>query len=443
MAVSALTFSGSPVLYDASRKTSAAPTSLYSKIASGLMGVAPVSEYLTKTVPNAMSVCTAKSPTNAKTLLLRVCDAVRSFIVNYWSSAARVGGRQSTQQTPQAGQHSGSLGSWRRGGLPGKEPGNKTTSILGGSRWPAPTRPTQGRFPQSAARMVNPSSPGMVSGGPTPTAEKLKSEANELYRRGKMGAAIDLYTECHCLCPQWVVPLVNRALCHRKAENWCRVIDDCNKALAIDASSMKAYYYLGQAYMGTGDNDMAQKALKRALELARETESSIKEEVWRALARAKYEAHCIHAAERNAQRLQLQTKLQAALKSQAQQRLDNLVAGGTGWHETEKDVADDLRTSLEHLDAMFARDAHRDNGTEPPSWATCQLTLEVFHEPVLTPSGISYEHAAMEEHLRKVGNFDPVTRAPMTAKDLRRNVGLRSAIEHYLEENPWAWSYAM
>jgi len=60
---------------------------------------------------------------------------------------------------------------------------------------------------------------------------------------------------------------------------------------------------------------------------------------------------------------------------------------------------------------------------------------------VVTPCGISYEQNTLLEHLRKVGEFDPVTRRPLKEKDLRKNVGLRNAIECYLNDNPWAWEY--
>ena len=42
------------------------------------------------------------------------------------------------------------------------------------------------------------------------------TQGNELFARGKLLAAIDAYTEAYTLCPQWTVPLVNRALCQRK-----------------------------------------------------------------------------------------------------------------------------------------------------------------------------------------------------------------------------------
>ncbi|KAI4979438.1 hypothetical protein ZWY2020_016191 [Hordeum vulgare] len=48
-----------------------------------------------------------------------------------------------------------------------------------------------------------------------------------------------------------------------------------------------------------------------------------------------------------------------------------------------------------------------------PDYLCCQITFEIFRDPVITPSGVTYERAILIEHLRKVGNFDPVTREPL------------------------------
>ena len=74
---------------------------------------------------------------------------------------------------------------------------------------------------------------------------------------------------------------------------------------------------------------------------------------------------------------------------------------------------------------------------------TCRLTMELFREPLITTSGLSYEATALQEHFSKVGKFDPVTRKPMSAEQAIPNLGLRAATEHYLREHPWAWSDVM
>lgn len=67
------------------------------------------------------------------------------------------------------------------------------------------------------------------------------------------------------------------------------------------------------------------------------------------------------------------------------------------------------------------------------------VAMQVFREPVITPSGCSYERSALLEHLSKVGKFDPITRQPMSESDVTLNVGLRNATQQYLDEHPWAW----
>lgn len=39
---------------------------------------------------------------------------------------------------------------------------------------------------------------------------------------------------------------------------------------------------------------------------------------------------------------------------------------------------------------------------EPASAFTCPITMEVFRDPVMSPSGLSYERSALLEHLNKV-----------------------------------------
>ena len=69
-----------------------------------------------------------------------------------------------------------------------------------------------------------------------------------------------------------------------------------------------------------------------------------------------------------------------------------------------------------------------------------QLTFEVFRDPVVAPSGHSYERVAVMEHLRRVGKFDPVTREPLVESDLRPNHSLRNAAHEWLNDHAWAFA---
>ena len=71
--------------------------------------------------------------------------------------------------------------------------------------------------------------------------------------------------------------------------------------------------------------------------------------------------------------------------------------------------------------------------------ACAPFSVDIMLDPVTTPDGITYERSALVEHLRKVGNFDPVTRRALATSALVPNLGLREAINAYLEQNPWAY----
>ncbi|CAD7697015.1 unnamed protein product [Ostreobium quekettii] len=262
-------------------------------------------------------------------------------------------------------------------------------------------------------------------------AEQLKTEGNKLFRMGRYDAAADQYTEALALWPGWTVPLVNRAFCHKKKGNWTGVERDCRKALEINAGEFKAHYFLGQALEQQNAYTEAVSHLAKALETAREKDDSIKDEIWKELARIKYGAWQQQAAARAAERAMLRQQLDKMLSER---------------HDRELNVATDVDALREKhaqdrkaWDRLFELAARQDEPEEIPNAFTCRLTMDVFREPVCTPSGLSYERTALLEHLQKVGSFDPVSRDPCTADMIIPNLGLRDATQEYLEEHPWSW----
>jgi STIP1 family protein 1 len=70
---------------------------------------------------------------------------------------------------------------------------------------------------------------------------------------------------------------------------------------------------------------------------------------------------------------------------------------------------DDATTShlkqLEALETVFEKAAEDDTPSEVPDYLCCRITLDIFHDPVITPSGLTYERAVILEHLQKVTCF--------------------------------------
>lgn len=63
-----------------------------------------------------------------------------------------------------------------------------------------------------------------------------------------------------------------------------------------------------------------------------------------------------------------------------------------------------------------------------------------MHDPVLTPAGTSYDRVSILKHL-KVSSADPVTRQPLSEKQLRPNIALKEVSAEFLERNGWAVDY--
>lgn len=72
-----------------------------------------------------------------------------------------------------------------------------------------------------------------------------------------------------------------------------------------------------------------------------------------------------------------------------------------------------------------------------PDWLIDGITFEVMHDPVMTPSGTSFDRGGIVKYVEKAG-VDPLTREPMSVKDLRPNYALKAACEEFLTKNGWA-----
>ncbi|MEW5305585.1 MAG: hypothetical protein WDW38_008067 [Sanguina aurantia] len=254
-------------------------------------------------------------------------------------------------------------------------------------------------------------------------AEGLRLEGNALFAKGKYGAAVQTYTEGITMNSENTALWVNRALCYKKLGDYDKVLNDADNALHLNINHMKAHYLAGVAHHHRLDHKMAISHLQKALHAARVSGDSIKDEIWHELARAKYA------------NWQLAAKQRKDTIEAVEAQLTELVASKTT--HLSPASPDALRSQLLSVLAL-ARE--KDTVKEVPSLFVCPLTMEVYRDPAITPTGQSYERAAMLEHLSKVGKFDPITRAPVTEKDLIPNLGLRSAIEQYLDANQWAWA---
>lgn len=72
---------------------------------------------------------------------------------------------------------------------------------------------------------------------------------------------------------------------------------------------------------------------------------------------------------------------------------------------------------------------------EIPDHLLDPISFEMFTNPVITPSGITYEKAHILEHLKRRGKFDPITRQELTEDQLYPNLTIKEAVDSYRATN--------
>lgn len=113
------------------------------------------------------------------------------------------------------------------------------------------------------------------------------------------------------------VLLLNRALCNRKLHKWDAVEADCQRVLALDSESIKGHYYLGLAMQHQLPPRLQQAAkhLHKAMEHARQQGDTIKDNIWKELAKVKFALWEHEHAERAAAYQALHSRLEAVLRT--------------------------------------------------------------------------------------------------------------------------------
>ena len=329
------------------------------------------------------------------------------------------------------------------------------------------------------------------------SASILKQEGNNHFRKGDWGAAVRLYTDAivragmpaesvqtrhHASTPpaprqtldgSMSVLYSNRGMAHKKLENFEAVLSDAKEAVRLDSENMRGHYLLGVARctLAGEDLDMMQRGLEALAEARRLAD---RKGCSKALLQDFARAQALHAKRRwrlalhaerlrEAQYMSLLTSLlpapaltdaaggcaspsasgvsaATAVPSEAVAQPAAAPSGSSPVVAPEQ--AELVKGMLAHFEAREAaraaeEAAERDGAV--PSFVTCGITMEPMLDPVVSPaSGLSFERSAVERWLTQGKMEDPITRQPLTLAGLRPNVGLKGAIEAYLEDHPWA-----
>ncbi|XP_057311811.1 E3 ubiquitin-protein ligase CHIP-like [Hydractinia symbiolongicarpus] len=270
------------------------------------------------------------------------------------------------------------------------------------------------------------------------SATELKEQGNRLFAARSYDDAIGCYTKAIIKNPTSATFYNNRALCYLKLKKWALAIADCQHSIEVDAKSVKGHFFLAQAYFENGLYDEAIANFKQAHELAKDQKLNFGDDIASALRAAKKKRWNVMEEKRIQQEIELESYLNRLILEEKERKIVQLQQDGCSDEEAVKSIETDTSKRLSEVTNLFSEIDERRKKREVPDQICGKISFEIMRDPVITPSGITYDKKDIEEHLQRVGHFDPVTRAALKASQLIPNLAIKEVIDEFLEKNGWA-----
>lgn len=299
------------------------------------------------------------------------------------------------------------------------------------------------------------------------SSNKFKEEGNKLFMKRNYKEAIEMYTKALDKSIS-STHYTNRALCYFKLQQWSATIEDCRRAIELDPHSVKAFFFMGQSLCESFHFDEGIVHLKRAHELTKELNENYGDEITRTIRNAKRRRWNYLEDKRIKQEVELQVYLNRLMLEDKQKQIQKIRSNNTNKissdldsiasaepnqasakneneitnaDQNEKQLIDnieqDFQQRFDELARLFTENDSRRQKREIPDFLCGKISFELMNDPVITPSGITYDRNDIEQHLHKVGRFDPVTRTELTIDQLIPNLAIKEVIENFVNENEW------
>lgn len=274
---------------------------------------------------------------------------------------------------------------------------------------------------------------------------ELKEQGNRFFSARKYDEAVGCYSKAIIKNPYTATYFTNRALCYLKLKQWESAILDCRRALELDKTLVKGHYFMGLALTEQNHHDEAIASLKRANDLAKDSKKNFGDDITGALRHAKRKRWSQLEDKRIQQEIELQSYVNRLIKEDIERKKDRLMTEAQNDQMMDDDCDREIQVLEEEHDKrvaevndLFAQVDDKRQRRDVPDCMCGRISFELMRDPVITPSGITYDRKDILEHLQRVGHFDPVTRKDLNQSDLIPNLAMKEVIEHFLEENPWA-----
>lgn len=273
----------------------------------------------------------------------------------------------------------------------------------------------------------------------------LKDQGNKYFNANKFDSAIESYSKAIALNPNIPTYYTNRALCYMKNNRWAQAVTDSRAALERESSLVKGHFYLGTSLLELDKLDEAIKHLQTAFELAKKDPGSYYDDTISSKLRlARKKKWNVQEERRVQQEIELQTYINRLILEDRDRKMEKLRDESESYDEVVEDISKveaEADKSVADVNGLFAKVDDRRAKREVPDYMCGKISFEILKDPVITPSGITYDRRDITEHLERVGHFDPVTRTKLTQDMLIPNYAMKEVVDDFVAKNEWSLYY--
>ncbi|CAD6185245.1 unnamed protein product [Caenorhabditis auriculariae] len=214
----------------------------------------------------------------------------------------------------------------------------------------------------------------------------------------------------------------NRAMAYYMNGDLTLSENDCRQALELSNAEPKPLYFLGLISLKRNKYKEAISFLTKASGLT--TKPSDLSQMYSALSEARLAA----TQEEDLIRSEMESNLQIYIESLLAKDKDEKVAANPTDSEAIIERHDKSRCLLNEI---FSNSENKRRSRVVPDYLCGKLNLELMKDPVITPSGITYDRDEVTMHLRRIGHFDPISREPLNESSLIPNLAVKEVIEEF------------
>lgn len=238
---------------------------------------------------------------------------------------------------------------------------------------------------------------------------------------------------------------MNQNTTTNRKDSWKKIHSDCNRALQLDLGNLDATYLMGLYHSDAmGKYEKALKLLNEAynksIKPTKRSRSVVKpQQIYQDIFRVRKLLHDSTTTDSIVNFHPLFVKMASLLQQDYHHEID-----AVNRLKLSKEAKDYKLTSLavqynenhKNLITIFSNNTNYATVPvveDPPDHLLCPITFQLMHDPVVSPSGFTYEKSVLADALQR-NPTDPLTRKKITIDECHPNTNLKQAIDLHLTQ---------